>query len=261
MTKKAILVVSYGSSYKEEREKSIGGIEEAIAHAFPDYTVYRAFTSESIIKRIEEKDGIRIDTVRQAMERILNDGVTELIMIQTHLVKGKRQEALALVLEDFRNSFNRIRIAEPLLESEKNIEAVADVLKILGDFYDDGNTAICFAGHGIEESSNRAYEKIQSVLRQRELENYYIGTLSARPSLYDICCEVQSKRKYRRVVILPLMLVSGYHVHKDLIGPGENSWKHTFIRAGYEVTCITKGLGEEPLIQNIFAEHLKSVIL
>ena len=182
-------------------------------------------------------------------------------MIQTHLVKGNRHEALVWAAEEFRSSFDRIRIAEPILESRKNIEAVVEALKTLGASYDDGKTAICFAGHGIEESSNIAYERMQNVLRQRNLENYYIGTLSASPSLHNICGEIQSKRKYRRVVILPLMLVSGYHVRKDLIGPGEDSWKNTFIRVGYEVICIQKGLGEDSLIQNIFAEHLKNVIL
>ena len=103
--KKAILVVSYGSSYKESREKSIGGIEGAIAKEFPSYRVYRAFTSEPIIERIKKKDGVETDTISQAFERMMTDGIREITIIQTHLVKGVRYEALTETVKAYRKDY------------------------------------------------------------------------------------------------------------------------------------------------------------
>ena len=259
--RKGILVVSYGSSYKESREKSIGEIEGAIAKAFPEYRVYRAFTSEPIIERIKKKDGVETDTISQAFERMMTDGIREITIIQTHLVKGVRYEALTETVKAYQKDFDNINIAEPILTVQKNVEAFADVLEMIGVSYDDGKTAICYVGHGIEETSSVVYDQLQKVLNLRGCQHYYIGTLSVKPTLQDIKQVIVETGCYRRVVILPLMLVSGYHVRKDLIGRKSDSWKNTFLQEGFEVECVTKGLGEFSEIQNIFAEHLKSVML
>ena len=260
-TKKAILVVSYGSSYKDEREKSIGGIEQAIQNAFPEHKVYRAFTSEPIIKKIKNKEDIQIDTVGEALERAISEGIKEITLIQTHFVQGLRHEKLLEIVEHYKNVFKKIDVTEPILRNSKNREVFAGVLEMIGHFYDDGETAICCVGHGIDEGSNVVYQKIQEILIQKGFNHYYVGTLSETPTLKDLKVKIEAKKNYRRVVLIPFMLVSGYHVRKDLAGPGEDSWKNTFIRAGFEVKCIKKGLGEDVRIQNIFAEHVKDVIL
>ncbi len=260
-TRKAILVVSYGSSYKDEREKSIGAIEQAIQNAFPEYKVYRAFTSESIIKKIKNKENIRIDTVGEALERAIKEGIKEINLIQTHFIQGLRHEKLLEFVEHYKNVFEKIDVAEPILRNSKNREVFADVLEMIGHSYDDGETAICCVGHGIDEGSNEVYQKIQNVLIEKGFTHYYIGTLSEKPTLEDLKNEIEARKVYRRVVLIPFMLVSGYHVRKDLTGPGEDSWKNTLIRSGFEVECIKKGLGEEVRIQNIFAEYVKDVIL
>lgn len=260
-TNKAILVVSYGSSYKDEREKSIGGIEQAIQNAFPEYKVYRAFTSEAIIKKIMNKENLLIDTVGGALERAISEGIKEITLIQTHFVQGLRHEKLLEIVEHYKNVFEKIYVAEPILRNSKNREAFVDVLEKIGHPYDDGETAICCVGHGIDEGSNKVYQKIQNILIRGGFANYYVGTLSEKPTLEDLKDAIEAKKIYRRVVLVPLMLVSGYHVRKDITGPGENSWKNTFIREGFEVECIKMGLGEEVRIQNIFAEYVKDVIL
>ena len=127
--KKAILVVSYGSSFKDARERSIGAIEEIIGQRFPDYKVYRAFTSESIIQKIKEKENILIDTVSQALERIVSDGIKDLTIIQTHLLQGMRHESLLNLTELYRNQFVQFKVAEPILRIEENVEAFAEALE------------------------------------------------------------------------------------------------------------------------------------
>lgn len=259
--RKGILVVSYGSSYKESREKSIGGIERTISEMFSEYKVYRAFTSESIIERIRKKEGIKIDTISQALERAISDGVREMLIIQTHLVRGNRYEDLVRTVEKYKSSFEYIKVAESIFDRWMNIEAFANVMRNLANDYDDGKTAICYVGHGIDEGSNKTYREIQEVLWTMGCKNYFVGTLSVNPTLEDVRLNIKEAKIYQRVIILPLMLVSGYHVRKDLTGPKTDSWKNVFLREGFEVECVKKGLGEIVEIQNIFAEHLKSVML
>ena len=258
--KKAILVVSYGSSFKEAREKSIGAIEETIRQRISDHKVYRAFTSESIIRKIREKENAPVDTVCQALDRALADGIEEMVIIQTHFLQGMRHESLLNLTRAYRSRFVQFKVAEPFLSVRENIEAVAETLIHTGKGYDDGKTAICCIGHGIDMETNEVYEKIQRALEQKGFKNYYVGTLSVKPTLEDLCHEIMLKKKYHRVVLLPLMLVSGYHVQKDLAGSGESSWKNTFSKAGFEVEIIMKSLGEDPFVQNIFATYTEHVI-
>lgn len=258
---KGILVVSYGSSYKEEREKSIGGIEQAIAEAFSEYKIYRAFTSESIIERIWKKEGYRVDTIGEALQRALADGVRKMVIIQTHLVKGIRYEAMEQAVASYNNQFEELYVVQPVLSVENHIEAFAQGLASIGNTYDDGRTAVCFVGHGIDEDTGTAYHILQQHLNAKGHGDFYIGTLSMYPTRTDIVECIQAKAVKQRIVLVPLMLVSGYHVRKDLAGVSENSWMNTFKRAGYDVECVKKGLGEEKFVQNMFVDHLKNVIL
>ena len=258
---KGILIVSYGSSYKEAREKSIGGIENAIAKAFPEYNVYRAFTSMSIVERIWEKEGYRVDSIEEALERALADGVCKMVIIQTHLVKGIRYDAMERAVASYKERFEELRVAEPVLSIDANSSAFAEGLADIGASYDDGKTAVCFVGHGIDEDTGSAYRILQCHLSDKGHENYYVGTLSMKPTCDDLVKEIQKKREVQRVILVPLMLVAGYHVRKDLIGTSEKSWVNIFKKAGFEVESVKSGLGEEKFVQNIFVDYLKNVIL
>ena len=258
---KGILVVSYGSSYKEEREKSIGGIEQAIAEAFSEYKIYRAFTSESIIERIWKKEGYRVDSISEALQRALTEGVRKMVIIQTHLVKGIRYEAMEQAVASYQERFEELRVVQPVLSIDYNVEALARGFISIGNAYDDGKTAVCFVGHGIDEDSGIAYRILQQHLNAKGYEHFYIGTLSMKPTCNDLVEYIQEKSEKQRVILIPLMLVSGYHVRKDLAGASEDSWMNTFKRAGFDVECVKKGLGEADFMRNIFVEYLKNVIL
>ena len=125
--------------------------------------------------------------------------------------------------------------------------------------YDDGKTAICFMGHGTEADSNAVYAKMQTTLTEAGYANYYVGTVEATPSLDDVLAAVQ-KGEYERVVLMPLMIVAGDHANNDMAGEEEDSWKSTFEKAGYQVECVLKGLGELEAIQQIFVEHAQAAM-
>ena len=258
---KGILVVSYGSSYKEEREKSIGAIEMAIATAFPEYKVYRAFTSKSIVERIWKKEGVRIDSIGEALERALAEGIRKMIVLQTHLAKGVRFDTMEQVAMSYDQRFEQLKILQPILSNDEMVGTFVDGLISIGTTYDDGATTVCFVGHGMDDDSETIYGRLQNEISKRGYPHFYIGTLSMKPTCKDLVECIGQNKEIRNVVLVPLMLVSGYHVRKDLMGAFDDSWCNTFLRAGFSVECIKRGLGEASFLQNIFIEYLKNVIL
>ena len=254
-----LLVVSFGTSFNDSRRLTIGAIEGAIADAFPDYSVRRGFTSQIIIDHVLKRDGVAIDNVTEALDRAVDNGVKTLVVQPTHLMNGFEYNDLVQEIAQYGDAFEQISIGEPLLTSDEDFEAVAKAIVDATAEYDDGNTAICFMGHGTEAESNGVYEKMQGVLEGLGAENYYIGTVEAEPSLDDVVEKVKAG-EYTRVVLEPLMVVAGDHANNDMAGDEEDSWKSVFEAAGYEVEPILRGLGELPAIQELYVAHAQAAI-
>ena len=256
----AILVVSFGTSYNDNRDLTIGAIEEAIAGAFPEYDVRRAFTSQIIIDKLEERDGLEIDNVTEALDRAEADGIRELIVQPTHLMDGYEYTDLVEELSGYVDRFEKIFIGTPLLTDDADYDAVIAAITEYTSSYDDGETAICFMGHGTEADSNAVYTALQEKLTASGYENYYIGTVEAEPSLEDVIAALQEKGSYTKVVLEPLMVVAGDHANNDMAGEEEDSWKTVLEKEGYEVECILDGLGQIPEIQELYVQHVQDAI-
>lgn len=259
-TENAILVVSFGTSYNDSREKTIGAIEEDIAATFPGWSVRRAFTSCMIIKKLKERDGYRVDTVEEALERAAKDGIQHMIVQPTHLMDGNEYMKVAEIAEAWQSKFERLVIGAPLLGSESDIESVMHVITEDTKAFNDGQTAICLMGHGSDADANVIYSDFQQKLRTASHRNYYIGTVEADPTLEQLLEQVQSGGNYKKVLLQPLMVVAGDHANNDMAGEEDDSWKSTFEKAGYDVTCIIKGLGELAGIRRIYVRHVKDCI-
>ncbi len=257
--KEAILVVSFGTSYNDSRELTIGGIEKAIQSACPEREVRRAFTSQIIIDKLKERDGLEIDNVTRALDRAVADGVTELTVQPTHLMDGFEYTDLKEALEKYEDQFTEITLGAPLLTTPEDMSAVAEALVADTASYDDGKTAIVFMGHGTEAASNGVYAKMQEVFTKGGHENYYVGTVEASPSLEDVMALMDGKG-YTRVVLEPMMVVAGDHANNDMAGDEEDSWKSILSAAGYEVECILEGLGQKPAVQAIYVEHVQAAL-
>lgn len=257
---KVIMVVSFGTSYNDSREATIGAIENAIADAYPEYDVRRAFTSQIIIDKLKERDGLEIDNVEEALDRAVADGVKTLVVQPTHLMDGYEYTDLADALKDYEDKFEQVALAEPLLTSDEDFDAVAKAITEATASYDDGETAISFMGHGTEADSNEVYAKLQDVVTAAGYENYFIGTVEAEPSVTDVIAAINEKGTYTKVVLEPLMVVAGDHANNDMAGDEEDSWKSQIEAEGYEVECIIKGLGELPAIQDIYVAHTQAAI-
>lgn len=258
-TEKEILAVSFGTSYNDSREKTIGAIELELIKEYPDYEVCRAFTSQVIIDKLQKRDGAKINNVTEALEEAFSKGVKELIIQPTHLLNGYEYMDLADEVKKYKDKFEKLSLAKPLLTDESDFVKVADAIIKMTEVYNKYDTAVCFMGHGTGAAANDVYEKLQYMLFERGYKNYYVGTVEAKPDIDDLIKCVK-KGSYGEVVLLPLMIVAGDHANNDMAGNDKESWKKRFEEEGYKVTCILNGLGENSDIRKIFTEHTYSAI-
>ena len=257
---KEILVVSFGTSYSNSRHVTIGAIEDAIREAYPDYQVRRAFTAQIIIDKLKKEENIEIDNVKQALDRAVANGVKTLIVQPTHLMNGLEYNDLKKELDKYKDKFDKIALGEPLLTSDEDYKQVIAAITNDTKEYLDGETAICFMGHGTEAESNKVYATMQEKLKAAGYNDYFVGTVEAKPSVDDVIAQVKESGKYKRVILQPLMVVAGDHANNDMAGDGEDSWATKFKAAGFEVKPVLKGLGQNYDIQKIYLEHVKAAI-
>ncbi|RGY99610.1 sirohydrochlorin cobaltochelatase [Clostridium sp. AM58-1XD] len=256
---KELLVVSFGTSYNDSRRLTVGAIEDAMEKAFPDFSVRRGFTSQIIIDHIKSRDQVSIDNVEEALCRAADHAVKTLVIQPTHLMNGLEYTDLVNEVAEYSDAFERVAVGEPLLTTDDDFRAVIKAITEATAEYDDGETAICFMGHGTEAESNHVYTKMQEMLKEAGYDHYYIGTVEASPGVDDVLAAVK-EGGYKRAVLEPLMIVAGDHANNDMAGDEEGSWKTAFEAAGYEVTCLIRGLGEMEGIQQLFVEHAQAAI-
>ena len=254
-----LLVLSFGTSFNDSRRLTIGAIEDSLDKAFPDFAVRRGFTANIIIDHVNRRDGILIDDVDAALKRAVDNGVKTLVVQPTHLMHGFEYNDLVEQVGEYADAFDKVVFGEPLLNTDDDFKRVETAIVDWTKEYDDGKTAICFMGHGTEADSNGVYQKMQDLLTADGYENYFVGTVEATPSLDDVLAAVQ-KGDYERVILEPLMVVAGDHANNDMAGDEEDSWKSVFEAAGYDVTCLLRGLGENEAIRQIYVDHAQAAI-
>lgn len=169
-----LLVVSFGTSYNDSRRLTVGAIENAIENAFPDYSVRRGFTSQIIIDHVKKRDNIAIDNVAEALNRAIDNGVKNLVVQPTHLMNGLEYTDLVNELAENSDAFEHVAVGEPLLTSDDDFKTVISAITDATKEYDDGETAICFMGHGTEADSNAVYQKMQDMLKE---EGFYLSLI------------------------------------------------------------------------------------
>ena len=276
-----ILVVSFGTSFNDSRAEDIGGVEKALQAAYPDWSVRRAFTAQIIINHVQARDDEKIDNMDQALERAVDNGVKNLVVQPTHLMHGAEYDELTEAVENYKDKFESVEIAEPLLgevgadETAINedkaavAEAItAEAVKTAGfdslDAAKEEGTAFVFMGHGTSHTAKISYSQMQTQMEQLGYENVFIGTVEGEPE--DTACEaVIEKLKnagYKKVILRPLMVVAGDHANNDMAGDDDDSWKSQFEASGVFDSIDTQiaGLGEIDAIQQLYVAHTQAAI-
>ena len=276
-----ILVVSFGTSFNDSRAEDIGGVEKALQAAYPDWSVRRAFTAQIIINHVQARDDEKIGNMDQALERAVDNGVKNLVVQPTHLMHGAEYDELTEAVENYKDKFESVKIAEPLLgevgadETAINedkaavAEAItAEAVKTAGfdslDAAKEEGTAFVFMGHGTSHTAKISYSQMQAQMEQLGYENVFIGTVEGEPE--DTACEaVIEKLKdagYKKVILRPLMVVAGDHANNDMAGDDDDSWKSQFEASGVFDSIDTQiaGLGEIDAIQQLYVAHTQAAI-
>jgi len=268
---KEILVVSFGTSFNDNRVATIGAVEKAIAAAFPDYAVRRAFTAQIIINHVQARDGEKINNMEQALDAAVNAGVKELVIAPTHLMHGAEYDELVAALKPYEGKIATIKIAEPLLGEvgadatviNDDKKAVAEAVVAAAAVPED--TALVLMGHGTSHTANVTYNQMQTMMDQLGYKNVFIGTVEGEPADTE-CSVVIGKVKdagFKNVVLRPLMVVAGDHANNDMADPEDpESWisQFTAAKAFDKVDCQINGLGEIPAVQQIYVDHVKAAI-
>lgn len=276
-----LLVVSFGTSYNDSRVEDIKSIEDALAEAYPDWSVRRAFTAQIIINHIQARDGEIIDNMQQALDRAVENGVKNLVVQPTHLMHGAEYDEMAEVLDEYSDKFESVAIAEPMLgevgddaavineDKEAVAKAVVDAaVKEAGfdsmDAAAEDGTAFVFLGHGTSHTAKVSYSQMQTQMEELGYKNAFIGTVEGEPE--DTACEaVIDKVKeagYKKLVLRPLMVVAGDHANNDMAGTEEDSWKSMMEASGAfdSVDAQIAGLGGIEAVQELYVAHTKAAI-
>lgn len=256
---KVLLVVSFGTSFNQSRNLTIGGIEAALKQAYPDYQIRRAFTSQIIIDKLAERDNLKIDNVEDAMNRLVLDNVKEVVIQPTTIMTGYEYDDVIDEVMPFADKFESFKIGKPLLTDDADYDAVAEVVVQETINHRADGTAIVFMGHGTEHAANATYDKFQAVVTSKGYHDYIIGTVEAEPTLEDVQASLRNMNA-KKVILRPLMIVAGDHANNDMAGGEEDSWKTILTKDGYKVKTVIEGLGQIKGIQDIFVEHVQDAI-
>ena len=274
-----LLVVSFGTSFNDSRVADIKGIEDALQEANPDWSVRRAFTAQIIINHIQARDGEKIDNMTQALDRAVANGVKNLVVQPTHLMHGAVYDEMCEAIEAYRDKFESVSIAEPMLGevgSDATVinadkEAVAKAITAAAvadagfeslDAAKDAGTAFVFMGHGTAHVAKVTYSQMSTQMQTLGYENVFIGTVEGEPeeTSCESVIEAVKAAGYTNVVLRPLMVVAGDHANNDMAGSEDDSWKTMFEAAGFTVDCQIAGLGEIADVQALYIAHTKAAI-
>ena len=274
-----LLVVSFGTSYNDSRVNDIKSIEDALQEAYPDWSVRRAFTAQIIINHIQARDGEKIDNMTQALERAVANGVKNLVVQPTHLMHGAEYDEMCAAIDEYRDQFESVSIAEPLLGevgSDASVinadkEAVAKAITaaaVEASGFDsleaakEAGAAFVLLGHGTAHVARVSYSQMSTQMQQLGYENVFIGTVEGEPE--ETACEsvIEEVRAagYTTVILRPLMVVAGDHANNDMAGSDDDSWKPMFEDAGLTVDCQIAGLGGIADIQALYIAHTQAAI-
>ena len=274
-----LLVVSFGTSFNDSRVADIKGIEDALQAAYPDWSVRRAFTAQIIINHIQARDGEKIDNMTQALDRAVANGVKNLVVQPTHLMHGAEYDEMCEAIEAYKDQFESVSIAEPMLGevgSDATVinadkEAVAKAITAAAvseagfeslEAAKDAGTAFVFMGHGTAHVAKVTYSQMQTQMQNLGYENVFIGTVEGEPeeTSAEAVIEAVKAAGYTKVVLRPLMVVAGDHANNDMAGSDDDSWKTVFEAAGFTVDCQIHGLGEIADVQALYVAHTKAAI-
>ena len=248
----AIVTVSVGTREKEEEEKTIVAIEKQMQAAFPNCDVYPAYSSRIILQKRKEQ-GEKVHSVTEVLEYLQKAGYQNVYCQPLYLTTGKIDAQFSADVQPFQKVFSIFKVGKPLLESQEAIPAFWNVIQHICSCSD---VAYLWMGHG----PHLTYQILKDWIQQQGYFNVFLATLKGEPSFDVVLREIQHTN-YRKVVLVPLMLVAGWHAQTDMIGAeNPNSWEQVLKRYGYQTEAILQGLGADSTIQQLYVKRIRALM-
>ncbi len=256
MNKKAIIVASFGTSYIEVLNRSIKLVEDQVAKEFPDFEIRRVFTSNMVRKALLKKEGIKTDSLEEALDKLEAEGFKEVYVQTLHIIPGEEyHEKIIKPARKYNHRFEILKTGKSLLFATEDyfnaIEALKDQIPAF-----ENEKAVVLMGHGATHPANSCYAALQLKLFD-EIPNTFIANIEGYPEIDDI---MEKLTPYKKIVLMPFMLVAGDHAINDMAGDEEDSWKNILADKGFEVEVYMKGLGENPKIRQIYINHIYDML-
>lgn len=251
--KKALLVVSFGTSYPETRIKNIESCEETMRALCPDRDFFRSWTSHIIRRKVAQRDQMLIDSPQQALERLIAEGYQDVAIQSLHVINGDEFEKITNEVKVYQHQFNKMFIGKPLLSSFDDYLKVIAALQAQAPVM-AADERVVFMGHGTTHHAFAAYACIDHLFTDRKLP-FIMGAVESYPEIDTILARLVAD-KVRKVHLMPFMIVAGDHATHDMASDEDDSWSSRIQALGIEVECHLQGLGENLQIRQLFAEHL-----
>ncbi len=256
--KDAIVVLSFGTTFKDSREKTIDATVKEIQRAHPNVKVVTAFTSHIVIKHIKENEGkSNYVTPEETLEQLRKEGYTRIALVPLAIIPGIEYKYDVALFHEYKTKFKAMTLATPLMYWQGQEEQPDDVMEVMESLdlpaYKRG-TAILLMAHGTPDPSNAYYSVMQNKLRAMKRNDVHIYTVEGWPSLDDWAGKLKM-HKVQNIILMPLMMVAGDHANNDMAGDEEDSHKTILQNMGFNVTTQLKGLGENEKIRGIYLKH------
>jgi len=257
--KQGILIVSFGTTYQETREKNIEKIAETVTDIFPDWDIYQAYSSNTVRNILKKRDNIIIPDTQEALKQMSEAGITKVVILPTHIIDGIENNRMKQSIKKCGALFEEIKIARVLLGYEEDYKVTAKALwEDMKDLAEDA--PVILMGHGSAHEADQSYEILEQELRFYSKKDIYIATVEGADTIASVIERLNASHAERgRVLLLPFMLVAGDHATNDMAGE-EDSFASLLKQEGYEPQCVLKGIGEYESIRNIYIQHLQEAM-
>lgn len=257
-SKKAMLVVSFGTSYSDTREKTLDATEAVFAEKFASYDLYKAYTSQTIIDILQERDSIDVYNVREALDELKKQKYGSVVIQSLHVMNGAEYDDMTAIVDEYKNDFADIKVGKALLTTHEDYEnTVAGLAKNFPEMAD--NEAVVFMGHGTHHEANAVYASLEYTFHANGYDKVFVGTVEGFPTFENVLKQLR-ENNIEKVTLMPLMIVAGDHAENDMAGDEDDSWKVMLKKEGFEVDIYMHGMGESDDIRNIFISHAEEAI-
>lgn len=259
--KKAILVISFGTSHLDALKNSIEKIEVKIREEFKEYDVFRAFTAHRIIKKLKERDGLNILKPEEALEQLKLNGYEEVIIQPLHIIPGEEFDYIKGISQRYNQDFKTIKVGRPIFFYQGTEEVPQDYtlfIESIKEIIENEESVVLF-GHGTAHASNAVYGMLQTVLEDEGYENVFVATVEGYPSI-DSALRRMKKRSVKKTKLVPLLLVAGDHAKNDMASDEDDSLKSILQKEGIEVSLHLHGLGEVDKFDDLYINRIYDTI-